>query len=616
MRTKVTNWLSIAAVVVAVTIGCTGVLQQVANEASTGGGNGDISGGFARIDSAFSDAPVSPGGTGGEAIPLTGAEDVDLEAEETRSFFTAFQIDPISEDTAGPKIVTSADIDQDGLLDLLTGWNQSQPVQLHLQRRDADGNISFRTVTLAGTSPIGIIAGIEVGQINDDGWLDVVILSKATGGAALCPKVPPAVVSVLEGEIVVLFSPGSAGLIPDGDQWTEMILSNPFIRDRIGTSGVPWIHNQFPGNEDGDLDGIKAMPELGGFTALVVGNMDGVPGDDIVVALNTAECEELGQKPAVNTVDLWTNPGPGLASIPDQWGTPLPSAPASRVPVSLMTNLPQIRDIELLDVDNDGDLDVVVANSNALSRNVSWIRNPLIPHTVGGPSGLTEVVNGISDGWRFVATGWERRPVGQMDTGADNLTIGDVDGDGFDDVVVRSTFGVVQWFRRPTAVPIEPEFPPNDPVPNRFNFPWQVFTMTEFPSDSPEAVAVGDVTGDGQVELVIAAGGAAFWFDGSVADSVFDPWSPNTIIQDSAEDMVAGGGTAAAPGAGVGVGVTDTSTVINTLLIVDVDGDGRNDIIGTLDRRSGSGVSDDRIVWYRNVRTEEDDLVVAEEESQ
>lgn len=36
-------------------------------------------------------------------------------------------------------------------------------------------------------------------------------------------------------------------------------------------------------------------------------------------------------------------------------------------------------------------------------------------------------------------------------------------------------------------------------------------------------------------------------------------------------------------------------------------GDGRNDIVGTLDRRTGSGLSDDRLVWYRNVRTDPDE---------
>ncbi|RME37572.1 MAG: hypothetical protein D6788_09155, partial [Planctomycetota bacterium] len=93
------------------------------------------------VETGFADAP--PGGTvqtGG--APIEGSDNVDLPAEETRSFFTAFQVDPTAEDTAGPKFVVAADIDQDGLLDLVSAWNQSQPVQLHLQRRDAAGNIS------------------------------------------------------------------------------------------------------------------------------------------------------------------------------------------------------------------------------------------------------------------------------------------------------------------------------------------------------------------------------------------------------------------------------------------------------------------------------------------
>ena len=54
----------------------------------------------------------------------------------------------------------------------------------------------------------------------------------------------------------------------------------------------------------------------------------------------------------------------------------------------------------------------------------------------------------------------------------------------------------------------------------------------------------------------------------------------------------------------MGVEAVDTSTHINTLLVVDLDNDGKNDIVGTLDRRTGAGLSDDRLVWYRNTRTE------------
>ncbi|MGB2986124.1 MAG: hypothetical protein WBE26_09600 [Phycisphaerae bacterium] len=673
MKASVLKGFVSAAAVLVVVFGCSVVIDEPTDDSSSPQTESS------QVDSDFSDAPVSPGGTGGTTVDDQGTDDVELPAEETRSFFTAFQIDPVAEDTAGPKFVVAADIDKDGLLDLVSAWNQSQPIQLHLQRRDPEGTISFRTITLAGTNPVAIVAGLEAGQINDDNgdgeiddddWLDVVILSKASGLVAWCPTSPPKKISNLDGEIIVLFSPGDAGLIPDGDRWTEMILVNPYVQDR-------WIHNQFPGKEHEDFEAGKTKPEWNGFTSLVVANIDGEPGDDIVVALNPGECEELGQKPPINTVDLWVNPGPGLAETSEEWGAPPPGNLSRGVPVALMINAPQAKDLAVMDIDDDGDLDVIVTWTNAITMNISWARNPLVPHQAGGPGGRDEVIagysspgvdyclGGVADGytcpngdidclgipdgtctggtcvggaddgadcddnadclgiedgvcmpgsWRFLATGWEERPIGQVDTGADIIEIGDIDDDGSDDVLVRSTNGqIVQWFRQPNALVVAPEFPPNDPVPDRINFPWNVFTLTEFADQEPEAIAIGDVTGDGKVEVMVAVEGGVFWYDGTISETVYDPWAPNTIIQDSPADTTdattAPGGTTTVPGTtpgtGVGVSVVDTSTHINTLLVVDLDGDGKNDIVGTLDRRTDAGLSDDRLVWYRNTRTEE-----------
>lgn len=644
----------------AVVLGCT--FTQLGD----GGGNGSAGsgGGFAIVDSYFTEATPS---SLGSAIEGGGGGAVDAPAgEETRSFFTAFQIDPTAEDSAGPKFVVSADMDQDGLLDLVSAWNQSQPVQLHLQRRDANGNISFRTISLGGTTPIGVVAGLEVGQINGDGFPDVVVLAKATGFATFCPPKnpgdPPTELGALDGEIIVLFNPGSAALIPDGDNWRQMILVNPFVADR-------WIHNQFPGNEFVSFEESKTKPESSGFTALAVGNVDGVPGDDIIVALNPAKCETLGQDPPVNTVDLWVNPGFASSENSALWGVPAPNGLSRGVPVTLMTDAPQVKDIVLMDADSDGDLDVVATYTNAISQNIRWARNPLIPHNTGGPSGFGAVIGGVVPGvdlctggtndggacpngdgdcvgvadgaclgghcaggafpgqdcvsgdnclgvpdgvctygtWRYLATGWQERPIGQLDTAADVMATGDIDGDGFDDIVVRSTAGqIVQWFRRPNPLPIAPEFPPDNTTPDRFNFPWPVFTLTEFNQQEPEGISLGDVTGDGNPEVIVAAEGAVYWYDSSTAVTVYDPWSANAIIQDGpaeTTDPSQASGTLVA-GTGVGVAAVDISTNINTLLVVDLDGDGRNDIVGTLDRRSGTGLSDDRLVWYRNVRTD------------
>ena len=648
MSKRVSRTLAATAVALGIILGCNSGVVPVTD---TGG---------LTVDGDFSDAPTSPGGTGGTSSGtiVEGSDDVELTAEATRSFFTAFQIDPEAEDTAGPKFVVSGDVNQDGLLDLVSAWNQSQPVQLHLQQRDPDNNISFRTVTLAGTSPLAVIAGVELGQINDDGWLDVVVLSKATGAVTLCPKSPPTAISALEGEIVVLFSPGDAALIPDGDRWTEMILVNPYVRDR-------WIHNQFPGIESQDFETIKRQPEYSGFTALAVGDIDGNPGDEIVVAINPGECKELGQEPPINTVDLWINPQ-DTAEDSETWGVTPDLGFTRNVPISVIEDAPEISDVLIFDVDGDGDNDIVAAVTNSISLNLRWVRNPLMEQGAaaviagasdggasvceGGanegaecPNGNADCV-GIADGiclagtcaggatnggsctssgdcagsadgscvstaWHFLPDNWQERPVGQLDTNANVMAFGDIDGDTFSDLLVRSTPGqIVQWFRRPSELVIEPEFPPSDPVPDRTNFPWPVFTLTEFSGQEPEAIALGDLTGDGVNEAVVAVEGGIFWYDSTVGATVFDPWFPTTIIQDTgdaAQDATQASGTSdssSVPGSGVGADAFDTSTHINSLLIVDLDGDGRNDIIGTLDRRSGAGLSDDRLVWYRNTR--------------
>ena len=633
MKTSVLKVLAVTVVVLAVVFGCNTVLNESADH-----GSGD---GFATLDSEFSNAPASPGGAGAPGAPGTDpGDDVELPAEQTRSFFTAFQIDPVAEDTAGPKFVVSGDVDRDGLLDLVSGWNQSQPIQLHLQRRDAGGAISFRTINLGGTTPIAVIAGVELGQINGDEFPDIVVLVKASGLTTFCPTCQgnsdPSELGALDGQILVLFNPAAPELITDGDRWTETALVNSFVSERNSTG-----HKHFPGNAFKDIEESKTKPEWSGFTSLAVADIDGLAGDEIVVAINPAACDTFGQQPPLNTVDLWINPGfakaeiaapcapPAGAMCLTEWGPPL----------TIMADAPQVKDIAIYDVDGDADRDVVATYTNSLSLNVRWARNPLAEQGAaavvsGGNDGSGDIcVGGFNDGlsctgdpticlglpgteddgcctptdWRFITDSWQIRPVGQIDTAADILSIGDVDHDGFNDVVVRSTEGqVVQWFRRPNVLTVPPEFPPNDPLPDRFNFPWPVFTLTEFSEQEPEAISLGDVTGDGQIELMVAVEGGVFWYDATVGQSVYDPWFSNTIIQDGPTETTDPNAAPSTPG-GTGVGVTavDASTHINALLVVDLDGDGKNDIIGTLDRRSGSGLSDDRLVWYRNTKTDE-----------
>ena len=44
------------------------------------------------------------------------------------------------------------------------------------------------------------------------------------------------------------------------------------------------------------------------------------------------------------------------------------------------------------------------------------------------------------------------------------------------------------------------------------------------------------------------------------------------------------------------------TTFINSILVVDLDDDGPNDILATFDRTGLSGLSNDALVWFRNTR--------------
>jgi hypothetical protein len=520
-----------------------------------------------------------PAGSSGFTSNANGAADT---GATTFSFFTQFQIDPRDEDSAGPKFVVAGDIDNDGLLDLATGWNESQPVQIHMQRRDAVGNVRFETITLAGTSPFVTLGGVKLGDVNGDGWLDVTVAIKNLGffdtqpcvvpiqpapGPACdqdlggdpcgpgCTELKP--VDVFSGEIILLLSPGDAALLRNGDNWQEVEVSASLLAMR----------RDVPATRE------ASEPEWNGYTDIEVGDIDGVNGPDIVVTYNEFVCP--CDRPQHSRVDAYINPGSLAAGDGSAWTR-----------VNVEDDAPAVKDAALLDVDGDGDLDVVATYTNSISQNVRWVRNPLVPHTPGGPGGAGQVVLGIP--------AWEHRPIGQLATGADVLAIADLDFDGHDDVLVRSVVGsgaggVLQWFRSPNVPQREPIHPPN-PTPARFDFPWQVYTLAELPARVPEGIAAGDLNNDGRVEAVVGIEGAVVWLAASdVAEAAFAEWNESPIIRDSAPD------DPEAP-----LDAPDTSTFINNVLIVDLDGDGFNDIVGTLDRREGSGVNNDILVWYRN----------------
>jgi len=535
--------------------------QSSSNGGSGGGGIGGGGGGTGGNETADSAGGFFVDGSfdvvGGGALPPPLPEEQDQTGRETRSHFRAIQVDPTLESSAGPKFVLSFDINNDNLTDLITGWNQSQPVQIHLQSRDANGNISFRTVTLGGTGPIATIGDLDMADFNGDGWLDAAVLVKETGAVGICPTPDgEEPFEVLDdagmGEIQILFNPGNATAILDGDAWTE----------------VRFTASQRPGRRDTDVSDSRTFPEFNGYTGMAVGDFDGISGPDIAVAYNPAQCAFYGDDPApLNRIVLYPNPGGGGTISGAAW-----------TPVVLETNLPKVSDVKAMRIDDDDSLDLVFTYPDSLTSNVAWLRNPL---SASGSAGVLNAAN------------WQSRPVGHVDTQANAIAIGDVDGDGFEDVLVRTNIGqAVQWFRHPGAADGQPFFPPSDAVPTRFNFPWQVYTMSEYAIGRPAGLAIGDLTNDGLNDVAVAAGGVVYWYDGSLASSRYARWGQLFVMDDTKES-----GTTDDPN---DPDFVDDGTVVYSLTIVDLDGDGANDILATFDRRTLSGLTNDTLLWFRN----------------
>jgi hypothetical protein len=296
---------------------------------------------------------------------------------------------------------------------------------------------------------------------------------------------------------------------------------------------------------------------------MAVGDID-MDGDmDIVVAWNSS-CGDGGSTDVV----LFSNEGPSAVRDGTWIATPIPdSIPAGTA----------VKDVALGDIDADGDLDIVATFPDAGSMNIRWFRNP-----------TTDVVDDfhISDGT------WQVGTVAQIATQADVIKVADLDGDGLLDVVVRSTAGkLIQWLKGPGMQATTAPLP---------QLPWRVYTLAEFTERTPQALAIGDINLDGQVELVVTAAGGLLWLDSQSAPTVYDQWIENLIV----DDEPPGSPGNAPPTTDPNVTPTEVAgtTFINSILVVDLDGDGANDIVATFDRSGLSGLSNDALVWFRNTR--------------
>ena len=309
-------------------------------------------------------------------------------------------IDPLLEVTAGARTTVLGDVNGDGLLDIVSVSDESQPVQLHL-RNAVTGK--FDTISIAGGDPLAKSVDIGLGDFNMDGKLDIAVLVNDTS------YTPPEAWKASKVGALVILIQGADPRNPN--DWTQVdgVASNWY------TSPVeppdPGTHMILPGNTTGP-------------TSLTVADFDQDGRPDIALVSNEPNDPNDPGVPR-RFVKLFLNPGRlGLTTLdPANWNR-----------TSIHATTVDLNQVFSTDLDVDGDMDIVVTSPTAKSSNIRWLQNN---------NDMTVL--------------WDSRMIAQQDGGANTITLGDIDGDGNIDVAAASTKDkLAQWFINPGPAALAP----------------------------------------------------------------------------------------------------------------------------------------------------------------
>ena len=423
--------------------------------------------------------------------PLIGGTGVD---EPEHPTYASDEVDPLFESTAGAKAAAIGDIDGDGVFDVASISDENQDVQIHLRNATTE---KFDTVSIAGGGPLALMVDIELADLDGDGDLDMAVLANDAGFVAPGDAVKP-------GALVLLIQSGDPR---SPASWTQVDPDGGCYADPIPAVGCDMI---FESSETGATD-----LAVGDFTG------DGLP--DIAVASNEVQVDE---NDPFTFVHLFTNPGASQIDDDANWVR------------QSWSNMVEYSRLAMVDIDGDGDLDVIASTPESKTWNLHWLRN-----------------NGNGTSWSFGG-------IGHQDGGAEFIGLGDIDGDGYLDVAASSVgHGLTQWFRNPA--------PPASGTQSQV--PWDVFNIGELDGDINQMQLV-DLDGDNLLDCFVTTGDKAFGFlRQSDVEHVWDSFS---------------------------ITETDPPAEIGRVAFADFDGDGQPDFLAPLDR---DGLTEDRIVIYYSV---------------
>ena len=418
------------------------------------------------------------------------------------------------------------DFNGDGKIDPVVSYGGTEGVFQIMLSRGAKGVVDYISLTLDSGLDIRDLSDVAVGDIDGDGALDVV----GSSSGAIWYFHHPSGLATTE-----LRAWGNPDPVDELRERIDASLQNANDPNQNITAIIAQAAGPFV-NVD---DYIITTENL--FTNVEIGDMDNDGDNDIVSTrkfkINMTPRPDSGVVPILivdGDVIVFLNPG--FAETGRNW-TKLSVGRHER-----QTRLDRdgATGLQIVDLDQDGDLDLVTTARDDNNVQVAWFENPNPPLNAG-------------DAW----TQWR---IGSL-RDARGVTVADLTRDGRLDVVAAGGEQMqMLLFEQPSTGP-------------KRSYDWDTNVIVTFESYEPRDIVALDIDRDSRLELVVGGTDGALRFFESGANPR-NEWIGNVIV------------------------TFDAAQEVSRLGYGDLDGDGDVDLVASLD--AAGEVVDSRTVWIRN----------------